>query len=190
LRAKWPRAVELLDSFRLTPFAQPLQAKNGRIHLGDIEGHTPLRFLLEFSVVPQSIPLRFRIPLRFVAEVLGQGEKRFKETVSFSISEAALPSEPPADVVRAVRLLTLFRLNEKAWQEVESGRLDKAAARMSLLSTRFLEAGETSLAKQAGMEAQRLSQSGTLSPGAYKNLRYGTRALMGKTIQWDQDDSM
>jgi Ca-activated chloride channel family protein len=190
LRGKWPRAVQLLDIFRLTPFAQPLQSENGQIQLGDIEGRTPLRFLLEFSVLPQPIPIRVRIPLAFMAEIPGHGEQEFEEIVQLSMANDALPVEPPPDVVRAARLLTLYRLNEKAWREIEAGHSDRAATRMNHLSTRFLEAGELILAEQASIEAQRLSKVGTLSPGGYKNLKYGTRALMRKAIQWDQDDSM
>ena len=190
LLAEWPRAVELLNSFRLTPFAQPLRTENGQIQLGDLEGHTPLRFLLEFQVFPQPIPTRVRIPLTFVAEIPGQGEQRIAETVHLSITQDSVPQEPPPDIVRAVRLLTLYRLNEKAWHEMETGLLDKAATRLNHLSTRFLEVGETVLAKQATIEAQRLSQGGTLSLDGHKNLKYGTRALMRKAIQLDWDDSM
>ena len=190
LQGKWPRTVDLLDSFRLTPFAQPLQDENGQIQLGELEGHTPLRFLLEFSVPAQPIPIRVRIPLKFKAEIPGQGEQKIEESVQLSIVNDALPKEPPPEIVRAVRLLTLYRLNEKVLQEMELGHLDRAATRMNHLSTRFLEAGETMLAEQASVEAQRLSQVGKLSPGGHKNLKYGTRALMRKAIQLDWDDSM
>ena len=190
LRAKWPRSIELLDSFRLSPFAQPLHNENGQIQLGDIERRTTLRFLLEYRVLPQSIPIRIRIPLTFKAEIPGQGKQKIEEEVLLSINKKATFAVPPPDIVRAVRLLTLYRLNEKAWQEVESGYLERAATRMKYLSTRFLQAGETILAKQALVEAQRVSQAGTLSPESYKNLKYGTRALMGKAIQWDRDDSV
>ncbi len=190
LQAKWPRAVELLDGFRLTPFAQPLQDENGQIQLGELEGCTPLRFLLEFSILSQPIPTRIRIPVALSAEIPGQGEQNFEEIIQLSISNDAIPLEPPPDVVRAVRLLTLYRLNEKVWREMELGHVDRAATRLNHLSTRFLEAGETILAEQASNEARRLLQVGKLSPGGHKNLKYGTRALMRKAIQLDWDDSM
>lgn len=190
LRAKWPRAVQLLNGFRLSPFPQPLSTDNGQILLGDIEGHTPLRFLLEFEVPPQTIPTRIRIPLRFEVEVTGQGKQKFDEKVSLFITRETTSSTPPPDIVRAVRLLTLHRLNEKVWNEVEAGQMERAAVRMSHLSTRFLEAGETILARQAGAEAERLSRLGLLSSEAHKNLKFGTRSLMGKTIQWDKDGSL
>ena len=102
----------------------------------------------------------------------------------------AILAEPPPDVIRAVRLLTFYRLNEKAWQEIELGQVDKAATRMHHLSTRFLEIGESRLAQQADIEARRLSVSGKLSAEGRKQLKYGTRTLMGKTLQLEWDDSL
>lgn len=190
LRENWPRPVTLLDSFRLTPFAKPVTSEDGYIELGDIEGRAPLIILLELSIAPHPIETRIRIPLTFVAEIPGQGEQPFAEQTQISILAEAPTLAPPPDLVRAVRLLTLYRLNEKVWQEVESGQLDKAAMRMHHLSTRFLEVGESNLAKQADVEARRLSNSGTLSPAGRKRLKYGTRTLMGETIQLEWDDSV
>jgi len=190
LQEDWPRRIELLDAFRLTPYAQPLLIGQGEIKLGDIEGRAPLTFLLEFSVEPHPIPTRIRIPLPLVAEIPGEDKQSFEQHVQLTILNDTIPAEPPADVIRAVRLLTLYRLNEKAWQEIESGRVDKAATRMHHLSTRFLEAGESRLAQQAGIEAQRLLVTGKLSAAGRKQLKYGTRTLMGKTIQLEWDDSL
>ncbi len=188
LRAKWPRGLELLDGFRIAPYAQPLSIDDSLINLGEISGHAPLRILLEFEIQPQTIPTRIRIPLRFEAKMAQKGKTKFEEKVSISIIQDAQPTLPPAEIVRAVRLLTLHRLNEKVWREVEEGQIERAAVRLNHLSTRFLEAGEDILAGHAQAEAMRLSRMETLSPGAYKNLRYGTRSLMGKTIQLVEDD--
>jgi len=190
LQEKWPRRVQLLDSFRLTPYAQPLRIEQGEIQLGDIEGRAPLTFLLEFSIAPHPVPTRIRIPLEFVAEVIGHGEQVLKEQVQLTIQVDAPTVEPPPKVMHAVRLLTLYRLNERAWQEAESGHLNEAATRMRYLSTRFLEAREPHLAKQADIEARRLTGSEVLSSEGRKRLKYGTRALMGKTIQLEWDDSL
>ena len=190
LRENWPRWVTLLDSFRLTPFAKPLSSEDGYIGLGDIEGRAPLILLLELSIASHPIETRITIPLTFVVEIPGQGEQSFEEQTQISILAGGSTVAPPPDLLRAVRLLTLYRLNEKVWQEVESGQLDKAAMRMHHLSTRFLEGGESNLAKQANVEARRLLSSGKLSSAGRKRLKYGTRTLMGETIQLEWDDSV
>jgi Ca-activated chloride channel family protein len=190
LQENWPRRVELLDAFRLTPYAKPLSTGQDEIRLGDIEGRAPLTFLLEFSIEPHPIPARIRIPLAFEAEIPGQEKQVFEEQVQLTILTDAILAEPPPDVLRAVRLLTFYRLNEKAWQEIEMGQVEKAATRMHHLSTRFLEVGESRLAQQADIEARRLSASGKLSAEGRKQLKYGTRTLMGKTLQLEWDDSL
>jgi Ca-activated chloride channel family protein len=190
LQENWPRRVDLLDAFRLTPYAKPLLTGQDGIRLGDIEGRSPLTFLLEFSIEPHPIPARIRIPLAFEAEIPGQEKQVFEALFQLTILNDAIPADSPPDVIRAVRLLTFYRLNEKAWQEIELGQVDKAATRMHHLSTRFLEIGESRLAQQADIEARRLSVSGKLSAEGRKQLKYGTRTLMGKTLQLEWDDSL
>jgi hypothetical protein len=188
LDQNWPRRVELLDAFRLTPYAKPLSIGEDVISIGDIEGRTPLTFLLEFRVEPHPIPTRIRVPLAISAEIPGREKYILKEQVQLTLLNEVFPADPPEKVIRAVRLLTLYRLNEQAWQEIESGKVDQAATRMNHLSTRFLEVGEAQLAQQAEIEARRLLVSGKLSAEGRKQLKYGTRTLIGKTIQLEWNE--
>ena len=188
LRAVWPQSIELLDSFRLTPYAQPLRSDGDKITLGDIEGGAALSFILAFSVKPQPITTRIRIPLHFSAEIPGDGIQTFQEQIQLSVVVDPPQISPSRDVIRAVRLLTLHHLHERAWQEAESGQTALAAEHMRYLSTRLLEAGEPDLALQADFEARQLVQTGVLSPSGRKRLKYGTRALTQKTIQLEWDD--
>jgi Ca-activated chloride channel family protein len=183
LQADWPQSVELLDAFRLTPYAQPLQLGGDMIALGDIEGGAALSFVLSFAVKPQPIPTRIRIPLHFSAELPQLGIQTYQERVQLAVVADPPEVDTPPDVFRAVRLLTLYRLHERAREEAESGQTALAAARMRHLSTRLLEAGEPDLAHQAELEARQLAQTGSLSPARRKSLRYGTRALTRKGLQ-------
>ena len=90
----------------------------------------------------------------------------------------ATPSEPSAEILKAVRLFNLYQMNEKAWNEAEAGQFDMATARMQHISTRLLEAGEEALSQQAFAETQRLASMETVSIEGRKGLKYGTRALM------------
>lgn len=188
LQTNWPQTVELKDSFRLTPYAQQLQVGVDGIKLGDLEGGGALSFLLAFSVNPQPIATRIRIPLHFSAEFPANGTQTFQDQLQLSINSGAPALDPPPDVIRAVRLLTLYHLHERAWLEVEAGQTAKAVERMRRLSTRLLEAGEPDLALQADFEARQLGQTGKLSPSGHKSLKYGTRALSRKTIQLEWND--
>jgi Ca-activated chloride channel family protein len=188
LHAIWPRTVELRDSFRLTPYAQQLQLSGDEIALGNVEGGGALSFLLAFSIKPQPIATRIRIPLHISAEFPRIGTQTVKKQLELSIIPDPPSSDPPPDVIRAVRLLTLYHLHERAWQEAEAGKTAEAAERMRRLSTRLLEAGEPDLAFRADFEARQLSQTGKLSPLGHKALKYGTRALTRKKIQLEWDD--
>jgi len=190
LRAHWPGQVTLEDCFKLTPFAKPLEIVDGEILLGAVEGQIPLTFLLEFSISPQPIPARIRIPLIFEAEIPGQGEQVFREVVNLELTLEGQRTPPPPAVKHAVRLLTMNRLSEKAWQDAQSGQLSTAAARMNYLSTRLLESGNLNLARQARSEGQRLASERGLSAEGRKRLKYGTRRLMSKSLLLESDDNL
>ncbi|MFN2135186.1 MAG: hypothetical protein ACK2UK_04480, partial [Candidatus Promineifilaceae bacterium] len=95
---------------------------------------------------------------------------------------------PPAQVVRAARLATLYHMHQHAWQDAEAGLLDAAVTRMRHLSTRLFEEGEQRLAQETGLEAQQLAHTGALSAAGRKQLKYGTRALTRKALQLDWND--
>jgi hypothetical protein len=163
---------------------------NSTIQLGDLEGRSPLSFLLEVDIEQQPVETRINIPLLFTADIPSQGmqERTFRHHHRIYVLADAAKVEPPPSLVKAVRMLNMYRMNEKVWEEVEAGRLDVAATRMRRLTTRLLEAGETQLAHEAQSEMGRLAQAGTMSLEGRKRLKYGTRALVNQTITLDHDD--
>lgn len=184
LRPSFPPGLMLKYGFKLTPFAQPLPlGGSGDISLGDIEGRAPLSLLLEFLIAPQAIPTRLNVPLTITADVPSQNVRKqtFSNRLQLFVLSAPPEEEPPVAIVEAVRLLNLYRMNEKVWSELEDGRVETAVNRMRYLTTRLLEAGQNQLAQQAHLEAERLSKLGTLSSEGRKRLKYGTRALISQT---------
>lgn len=71
-------------------------------------------------------------------------------------------------------------MQEKAWDDAQSGKLDTAAARMQQLTARYMETGDLRLARQAQLEAQQLAHLGAMWAEGRKLLKYGTRSLMGQ----------
>ncbi len=188
LHTKWPRLTTLKDAFKLTPFAQSLEANSADIPLGDIEGRVPLTCLFVLQLLSPPIPTRVKIPLRITAEIPGQAGQTLQETIKLQLLATATQPKPPSSLIKAARLLNLYQLNAKALQEAESGELAAAAQRMRHLTTRYLEAGQAQLAQQASLEAQRLEQTEALSAAGRKRLKYGTRMLFNQTIVFDHDD--
>ncbi|MEZ4643069.1 MAG: VWA domain-containing protein [Chloroflexota bacterium] len=186
----FPQAIHLRYGFKLAPYAQPLSIHTREIQLGDIEGRKPLSFLLEISVDPQPVETRVKIPIQLIADIPGQksGETTFKDQFQLYVLAEAPDSSPPEVLLRAVRMLNMYRLNEKVWEDLEAGQVDMATRRMRHLTTRFLEAGQTQLAQQANLEAERLAQMGTLSTEGRKTLKFGTRALINQATEWEQND--
>lgn len=192
LAQKWPGRITLQDGFKLTPFAQPLDLTATEIPLGDIEGRAALTCLLELSIAPQPIATRIKLPLTITAVLTEQTDQTqtLREEVKLLVMADPPVAEPPPALVEAVRLLNMYRLNEKVWDDVAAGELSTAATRLRYLTTRFLEAGEPALARQASVEAQRLAHLQTLSPEGRKRLKYGTRALLSRALPPESNDAL
>ncbi len=182
-----PQGTTLKNGFKLVPFAQPLHPDRTEIKLGDIEGRAPLKFLLELNLAAQSIETRQNLPLNIVADIPSQQKKNelFKQNYQLFVVTDAPDEEPPPNVLKAVRVLNMYRLNEKVWQEIEAGQLDMATKRMGHLTTRLLEMGETKLAEQAHSESIRISNLEQASDEGRKRLKYGTRALFTGNLNLD-----
>ncbi len=181
LRGTWPGQLTLRGGFKLAPFPQPLPLDADPVPLGDLEGRGPLVVLLEFLVAPLPVAARFRLPLEVRYRAPGGGEEAIARGAQLVALSGATDQTPPAALIEAARRLNLYRMQEKAWEEAQSGKLDTAAARMRQLTARYLETGDLRLAKQAQLEAQRLSHLGTMSLEGRKVLKYGTRSLLGQT---------
>jgi Ca-activated chloride channel family protein len=192
LKKEFPPHLTLQYGFKLLPFAQPLESVGPEIKLGNIEGKGALSFLLEMSLQPQQREARIMIPLEITADIPERNVKdqTFKSQVQIIVTANPLEMTPPKDLVKAVRMLNMYRMNEKVWEEIEAGNVGVAATRLRHLTTRLLEAGEIKLAQQAHAETERLSTVGSLSAEGWKRLKYGTRALIGETARIDSDDSM
>ena len=181
LRAGWPAQLSLRAGFRLAPFPQPLALEADPIPLGDLEGRAPLTLLLEFAVAPQTMATRFRLPVEVRYRRPGGGEESLGRAAQLLVQSDTTGDEAPtASLIEAARRLNLYRMQERAWEEAQSGRLDTAAARMRRLTDRYLETGDLKLAQQAQLEAQRLGRLGTMSLEGRKVLKYGTRLLLGQ----------
>jgi len=180
LRRTWPSQLTLRGGFKLAPFPQPLSLEADPIPLGDLEGRGPLTVLLEFLVAPLPGAARFRLPLEVRYSAPGGAAETIARSAQLMALSGATGQAPPAALIEAARRLNLYRMQERAWEEAQSGKLDTAAARMRQLTARYLETGDLRLAKQAQLEAQRLGHLGTMSLEGHKVLKYGTRSLLGQ----------
>lgn len=180
---QFPASIKVESAFKLQPFSQPLDVSDKKIKLGHIEERSPLSILFEIQIDPQPFETRVNIPISVNARIPSEHNqlRTIKQQVQFMIVGEPKEEKPPEKIVKAVRSLSMYRLNEKVQEEVEAGDVEMATTRMRYLSTRLLQAGEDQLAHQAHMEAERLTNIGSLSSEGQKRLKYGTRALMNYT---------
>lgn len=195
LLPRLPKSATISYGFKVAPFTQPLPLATDEIKLGDLEGRSPLSFLLEIKIAPQAREARLRLPLEITADfpttAVSQQNKSYQvDAQCLVLSDPPEPQSPSPFLTKAVRMMTLYRMNEKAWADVQAGNFDQATRRMRHLTTRLIESGETNLAHQAQMEAERLTRLGTMSIEGRKAIKYGTRALLDKTFKLDQDEHL
>ena len=78
----------------------------------------------------------------------------------------------------ALSHLSLYRLQERARKEVETGQISQASRHLQYLATHLLSIGDRELAHTVLVEADHLQQSRHFSKDGDKRIKYGTRALL------------
>jgi Ca-activated chloride channel family protein len=173
--------VELKCVFRLQPEATPLTITSP-IRVGNIQQFNSLTLLLEFKVhnITDRMKeinlahgrIRMEIPTRTIPTT------RIRLSLSRPVVWDAEPEPPPHTIIQALSRLTLYRLQEKAREEVGAGNIAKATRHLHYLATHLLSQGERELAHTVLIEADHIQQNQHFSKEGDKRIKYGTRALM------------
>lgn len=171
--------VTLKSAFRLLPEVNPLPAYSP-FSLGPIRHQSPQRILLEFLVEPIHSEINtvglasgeFTIKLR--------GEER---QVPLTLKRSVVPVDtnldlPPEVILAAMSQLTMYRMQEKAQQEVAQGDHQAAHQRMKYLATNLLAKENFSLGKAVLKEATHIKEHHSFSADGQKQIKYGTRKLL------------
>lgn len=172
--------VRLQEAFQITPHIRRLEQRGEKTILGPLGTDQAKALLMEFRI--QGLPVNEQRLMRITVEgdVPGQANRRSWEWVELTSHVSATP-EPdnviPPPIVTALGKLAIFKMQEKAMSDLDSGEISAATQRLETMATRLLNLGETDLARAALLEAGRLARTGDLSPEGRKKIRYGTRAL-------------
>ncbi|MCX7609295.1 MAG: VWA domain-containing protein [Anaerolineales bacterium] len=187
---KLPKSVELRYAFRLIPEPSLLNLSDSS-HLGAINYENGLKILFEFVVHQTGKE-------QMVTLMDGKIRATLSGNVVRSVSvplKLTRPVEnkvdlatPPAEIVKALSKLILYRMQEQAQQEVAVGNFDKAAERLQRLATHLLAQNERALAKTALLEAEQLRKQRELSREGAKEIKYRTRALLLSSGGMDNGD--
>jgi Ca-activated chloride channel family protein len=173
--------VHLNYAYRLQPEPGPLPIETP-LRMGPILRDAHLMVLMEFRVMAPAVRAK-------VASLL-------KGQINFSIASLKSPppplrvdlvrvvidqpnaESPPPQIIHALSRLTLYRMQEKARQDVAGGRYEQASANLQRMATHLLAAGQRQLARTVLIEAESLQREGTFTKSGAKLIKFGTRALM------------
>jgi Ca-activated chloride channel family protein len=185
-----PSNVQLRYAFRLSPDNGSLKIGDN-IPLGDISLDHSLSILMEFTVdstlEEQDDLILTDGKLHMVVPTLPIPKTALRFTLSRKVAEDPKIEPPPKILVRAMSRLSLYRMQEKAQQELNDGHIVQATQRLKHLSQNLLASGEPELAHTVLLEIESMEKTQTLSESAQKQIKYGTRALVGKL---DDDKEM
>ena len=173
--------TELRYAFRLQPETSMLEV-NSPIQLGAIQQVSKLEVLLEMYIHPVSSE-RGTINLikgRLFFDIPHRADPQYSMRVEITrpTSNDPDPMPPPQAIVHAMSQLTLYRMQERARQEVAKGNIKEATRRLQFLATNLISQGQRDLARTVLGEAANIQQNSTFSEDGEKRIKYGTRALL------------
>jgi Ca-activated chloride channel family protein len=152
------------------------------LRLGSLSRVSKLEILLEFMVAPISagadeiVLAEGRFSLDIPSSPVPTSTKRIN--LRLPVVDLAETIDPPAEILQAMKQLTLYRMQERAQQDIADGDYTSAHRRLQHLATHLLSQGEHELARTVLNEAESLIKHQSLSEAGGKQIKYGTRALI------------
>ncbi len=172
--------VKLQYAMRLSPEVGPLPASSP-IMMGNLQFNRRQVILFEFLLQSVSNEVKY---IQFAQGALNMEIPSEQKMASFDlnfrrpVTPELAPELPPSEIIDAMARLTLYRLQERARQEVEAGNIAEATKHLQYLATHLLAHGDRELAHVVLVEAEHIQQSHSFSKVGDKQIKYGTRALL------------
>lgn len=173
--------VVFKEGFQITPYIHRLDVQAEKTILGPLGTGQGKTLLMEFRIRSESNAEKKRLlRLTIDGDVPGQANRRNWEWIDIYgnfVNNLEENVEIPSTIITALGKLAIFKMQEKAMDDLERGQISAATQRLETMATRLLNLGETDLARAALLEAGRLARTGDLSAEGRKKIKYGTRSL-------------
>jgi len=174
--------IELTYAFRLQPDSSPLTTQNPLV-LGSVPRDASHNMLLEFTVkdLPPEVNRVNLATGRLTYEIPGNTDNpMFIERLDLSrpVKSDFDVEPPPPQLVQAISKLSLYRMQERAREDMARGNPREAGRRLQNLATHLLAHGERDLARSVLSEVAHIQQNQQFSEEGEKRIKYGTRSLM------------
>ncbi|MBN2118035.1 MAG: DnaJ domain-containing protein [Anaerolineales bacterium] len=181
LDSKYIEDVQLSYAFRLQPDPSPIELGEDTLHLGSMLQDTPTQVIFEYIIHPKAVKsealtiLDGTLKVPVVSQVMPVPPLRMQLKCAVSDSPETIP--PPPQIVQALSRLMLYRMQERAHQEIEKGNVEGATRQLQMLASNLLTQGEKSLAQTILLEMESLQKQNELTIEGSKKIKYGTRSL-------------
>ncbi len=186
LEPRQAEGIVLSYAFRLQPQSAPVPLQN-ELHLGPIMQDTKLAILFEFVIEPSAAKADVVTLLDGTLRIVAAGQSPFIPRVRIRMeretADTAQSEPPPPAILDALSRFTLYRLQERAHEEAETQEYEAATRHLKNLAALLLTQGEKDLAKTALFEAEQTQKMQSLSKEGAKEIKYGTRALLGLAVE-------
>lgn len=158
----------------------PIGEHDVQVDLGELDAEQGKSLLVELLLPPRQAG-HFRIAQAQVSYDLPldntTGVSARSDVTLDYVTDPALTRTYDPELMNIVEKVTAFKLQTRALEEARQGNVAGATQKLRAAATRLLELGEQDLAQAAEHEAANLEQSGQMSAGGTKKLRYQTRKL-------------
>jgi Ca-activated chloride channel family protein len=172
-RAAW-QVVPLIKNLGY----RPLSDRAVNVPIEQLASNERRVLLLELMVNPRPAG-QYRIgqaEVQYDVPLLGvHAERTAIDLVLTITADQALTQRFEPQVMNVVEKITAFKLQTRAFDDIEAGNISGATQKLQGAVTRLMNSGETELAETIQRETQRLEEEGTLSTEGAKTIRFGTR---------------
>lgn len=181
LEFKIPEGVRLNHAFRMQPDGGPLDTK-GTTKLGQVLRDADTSVLFELQVDSDALKAERALLLDGLLKIsiaaLPTPPAPIRIRFQCDVNNKPSSAPPPSIILKALSRLTLYRMQERARRESQSGEYDRATRSLKNLAVHLLEQGHRDLANTVLLEAENIQRKHTFSLSGEKDIKYGTRALM------------
>jgi Ca-activated chloride channel family protein len=180
LEFRCAEGVRVEGAFRTSPYLEHFALTSGVIELGTLQADAPLNIALQIGVAQKPPGEHRLLQLELTGDIpaLGRQGDRLQRSVQCTFVPTEPPSGPvPPALLSALGKVAICRMQERAWDALDSGDAKTATRQLEMIATRLFDLGETQLARAAMLEAGRIAQGGTPTAKGRKELKYGTRSL-------------
>ena len=179
MQMRFAEGCKLRSAYRMTPYIQNVEVEGDVLPIGSLQADTAVTGLIELIVGPLTAGKQRIAQIELVGNVpaLERKGERVRQDLLMTVQPDPPPEPVPPNLLNALAKVTIFQMQESAWNSLDKGDVAAATQRLETMATRLLDLGEHQLARAALLEAGRLARSGHLSPGGQKTIKYGTRSL-------------